>query len=267
MVKKVYDQIASSYDRDIFATYERTRKVVQKQISANLHAPIACALDFAVGTGMALLSLIRAGVQIRHMIGNDISDGMLAIAQHKLGNRLETISDDLANIHEHVKDNAVDLVLCHFIFSYCDLGATLDSAYRVIQPGGFISVATTTKRNYLDLRTGRFERAAEVMGANATVARAFIPEDHGELCAHLRDRGFTIIQEDRLRDQVTFRSFRDVEVWGLESGWAASFYEGNPYFKKWLARTMFFIASLIMRPLYPIETTEDISVILARKGS
>ena len=265
MVKHIYDKIADSYDRDIFNIYSLTRETVRHQIKAHVHEPLYCVLDFGIGTGMALLDLIRFGVDIRHMIGNDISNGMLAVAHQKLGNRLETICDDLANIHSHVKDNSQNLVFCHYLFSYCDLERSLASARQVLAPGGLVSIATTTKQNFAELYSGRFETTRRLMDVKGYMDKAKIPNDHDDLIVRLKASGFSIVQEDHIRKSIAFQSYADIETWGLESGWAASFFEHYPVFKLWLSRTVFGLAKIFLHPLYPLIATTDISVVLARR--
>ena len=98
------------------------------------------------------------------------------------------------------------------------------------------------------------------------LAKAHIPDTHEALSAHLQSSGFKIIRDDQIRDQVSFRSYSDVETWALDSGWAASYFENFPIFKLWLARTVFGAAKILWRPFYPLDGTTDISVILARKN-
>ena len=77
--------------------------------------------------------------------------------------------------------------------------------------------------------------------------------------------GFEVVADNLYREAVTFRSFDDVRAWAFESGWAVEIVDGRMSVRTAFLRIAFALAEILMRPLYPVDATNEISVVLARK--
>lgn len=107
-------------------------------------------LDLAVGTGDQILTCVREGVHHGAIVGVDISEEMLQIAERKL----EPLQVDL------VEANAADLpfsadqfdvITCAFgVRNFSDLTRSLSEINRVLKPGGrFIVLELSVPTNPL----------------------------------------------------------------------------------------------------------------------
>jgi ubiquinone/menaquinone biosynthesis C-methylase UbiE len=264
VVKDIYNKIAENYDKDIFGIFHSTRELVSDQFQSFLPKVIESATDFAVGTGTIFLEMMSY-FEIKQMYGNDISSGMLEIARKKIGPKLRTICDDLANIHSHVNDESQDLVLCHYVFSYCDLDSTVESAWRVLKPGGYCSIVTTTKKNFEELYLERFPLTSKLLNVNYWLESVYTPKNHEELLQRVTSKGLKVVESRQLKKEVTFRSYKDVKQWAYDSGWVASYFETYTYLKYFVTRMYFAISRVLFYPLYPVKASTDISIILLQK--
>lgn len=225
---------------------------------------IGAALDLAVGTGNSFLDL-EHHIHIKNRTGNDISSGMLRKAADKLNGSVNLICDDARNILKHLPPNSQDLILCHYLFSYLDLHEILGKVFQLLRPGGILSMATTTKRNFLELSTGRFSFTGKLFRVEQHLKQVDTPDDHDACLNVLAEHGLKVLIENNYRKQVVFNSFDDVAAWSVDSGWAAQYFEGGYKVKVLLGRAIFAGAAIVMYPLYPIYAHSDISVVLARR--
>ena len=138
---QLFDDIAPTYDKlnhilSMNVDKSWRRKAVQT-IQGNKPNTV---LDIACGTGDFAIALAKAGVP--HIIGVDISEGMLKIGQQKvkeLGLPIDMKVDDSENLS--LEDNSVDAVSVAFgvrNFEHLQLG--LNEMHRVIRPGGMVCV-------------------------------------------------------------------------------------------------------------------------------
>ncbi len=265
MLADVYDRISSTYDADWNGIYLKARKLNIQQILKQLGThQIESAVDLAVGTGNAFLDLTNH-ISINKCIGNDISAGMLNVAQSKLTTNFVGICDDVENIETHIKPESQDLVFCHFIFSYVNPSKVLERAYRIIKPGGYISIASSTQQALAEIHRDYFPYAGKLLKVSASLERAPTPKTHESLCKTVTRIGFDILEQDQLREPTRFDSFKDVSDWALSSGWAAQYFDSYYWLKRIGARAWFASARVLHSPLYPVTATNDISLLLARK--
>jgi ubiquinone/menaquinone biosynthesis C-methylase UbiE len=136
-VRKQYNDIASIYDR-------RWSKYITNTLSffkawANI-PPQANVLDVGCGTG-ALEQMILAENPTQTMIGVDISERMLTIAQEKCGDS-PTVSFYVASSSVlPFSPHQFDMVVSANAFHYFDQPeATLSEMRRVLQPDGSIVI-------------------------------------------------------------------------------------------------------------------------------
>ena len=265
LAKEFYNRIAADYDRDWSGIYRDTRSLSISQIAGYCNGKlIDAALDLAVGTGNSFLDL-EHHIHINSKTGNDISSEMLRQASDKLNGSVNLICDDARNILNHLPPDSQDLVLCHYLFSYLDIHEILDKIFQLLRPGGIVSMATTTKRNLLELSTGRFSFTGKLFRVGNHLKQVDTPDDHDACLKILAEHGFNVLSENNYRKQVVFNSFADVTAWSVDSGWAAQYFEGGYRAKVLLGRAIFAGAAILMYPLYPIYAHSDISVVLARR--
>ncbi len=264
MVTDIYNKLAEQYDDDVFGIFESTRVLIAQQLKEHLPNQIGSAVDFAIGTGNALLELTEYR-NIDKLYGNDISPKMLEIAQNKFGSKLKVFCDDLANIRSHLSDESQDLVLCHYVFSYCELEPTLTSAYQVLRPGGYCSIVTTTKKNFSELFTEHFPKSAKLLNISKWLGKVSTPDDHDDLLKRIKKCGFDLVDEKNLRKIVLFESYADVRKWTYNSGWVATYFEKYTWAKYFVTRVYFAFSRVIFYPLYPVQVSTDISVVLVKK--
>jgi demethylmenaquinone methyltransferase/2-methoxy-6-polyprenyl-1,4-benzoquinol methylase len=111
-------------------------------------------LDIATGTGDFAITALKA--QPRKIIGVDISEGMLAVGQHKIEKMKLTdkISLQLGDSERlQFPDNYFDAVIVAFgVRNFEDLGKGLTDMYRVLKPGGKAVILEFSKPEYFPLK-------------------------------------------------------------------------------------------------------------------
>ena len=265
MSKNFYNRIASNYDTDWSGIYRDTRTISINQIVEHYNGrSVGCALDLAVGTGNSFYDLSQ-WMHIRHRTGIDISYEMLKQAKNKIGGSIELVCEDARNIQSHIPDNSQDLVLCHYLFSYLDIHEILNLAFRLLKPGGVLSVVTTTKKNFLELSTGRFRRTGRLFRVARHLSQVETPKNHCDCMKILVEHKFDILNHYRFDNRLDFKSFEDVTAWSIDSGWAAQYFDSGFKVKALLGKFIFASAAILMHPLYPISAHSDISIVLVRK--
>ena len=265
MIGRVYDRVSRTYDSDWRDIYRKSRQINIQQITRHIRQEtLDSATDLAVGTGNAFRELSRY-IAIERQVGNDISSGMLGLAKEKLGPRFISICDDVVNIDRHVPENSQDLVLCHFLFSYVHPDNILKQAYRMLKPGGYFSIASSTQQALAEIHRDYFPFAGKLLAVNSSLSRSYTPHTHQSLCEMVTGEGFELVEDSQLQEKTSFKSFRDVAEWGLGSGWAAQYFDRLYWLKMIGVRAWFASARLVFHPLYPVVATNDISLLLARK--
>lgn len=266
MVTRVYDRIAARYDEDWAGIYASARRCCLEQIgrAAQDFAQPLDTVDLGIGTGNSLHEL-RARVQLGQCTGFDVSPGMLQQAAGKLGDHVALVRDDALAASKRLQTASTDLVLCHFLLSFVAAEPLLDEAYRLLRPGGLISLATSTQRSLSELHSGRFYRSGQILGVRRALRRSSTPADHRHCLGLLRERGFEPIESCLQRRRLQFRSFADVRNWALNSGWAAAALDDPFGLRIACCTAAFAVARLVMHPLYPIDANSEISIVLAKK--
>jgi ubiquinone/menaquinone biosynthesis C-methylase UbiE len=265
MVSHAYDRIADSYDEDWCGLYaESSRRAVAQVLAMLADATDLAVTDLAVGTGNTLDSLYRR-LTLGTATGFDVSTGMLGKAWEKLPRRAQLIHDSAANAERYLSPASQDLVLCHFLLRYLEPQVVLPTAYRLLKPGGYFSLVTTTQRSLIETYTGRFAKTEPLLGVRRQLAKGGNPRDHAQGMEMLERFGFELVADNLYREVVTFRSFDDVQAWAFESGWAVEIGDGRMSVRIAFLRIAFALAEVFMRPLYPVDATNEISIVLARK--
>jgi len=265
MVSRIYNRVADRYDEDWRGLYAGARKLCVGQIvehAAELGHPDT--VDLGIGTGNSLDEL-RALLPLGKCTGLDISTGMLKRSADKLNGSIRLLRANAVDADHYLPPASVDLLLCHFLLSFVDAGQLLGTAYQLLRPGGLLSLATSTRGSLRETYSGRFSRAARLLGVQRAVNTASTPLDHADCLATLRKHGFEIAAERLHRQAVAFESFADVRDWALNSGWAASALDDRIGLRIAAGTAAFGLAKLLMHPFYPVHAVAEFSIVLARK--
>jgi ubiquinone/menaquinone biosynthesis C-methylase UbiE len=139
-IEQIFDAAAESYDRvgpSIFTQFGN--RLVEK-------LPLvtgAKVLDVATGKGAALIPVAQRVGPTGHVVGIDLSQGIL----HELEGTLDKIGLTNAELRkmdaEHLDfpDQTFDFVTCAFaLFLFPDMKGALSEMFRVCKPGGCISL-------------------------------------------------------------------------------------------------------------------------------
>jgi ubiquinone/menaquinone biosynthesis C-methylase UbiE len=138
---------ASQYFFDAFAAeYEDWFGGLHRRVAGrlvDLAAPRrgeSC-LDVGCGTGLAAVALAAAVGSKGHVVGLDVSEGMLTVARAR-GRRNTTFHHANADPHLPFRDATFDLVtFCDSLAYLGDPAHSLEEARRVLRPGGRIVLA------------------------------------------------------------------------------------------------------------------------------
>ncbi|HIK14355.1 MAG TPA: methyltransferase domain-containing protein [Leptolyngbyaceae cyanobacterium M33_DOE_097] len=147
-VREQYDQLATQYDQRWSRYVSNTLSFLKNwaQIS-----PTDIVLDVACGTG-EFERLILSENPEQQMVGIDISDKMLAIAQKKLQAYPNTAFSLASVTNLPLADQSFDVVISASSFHYFDdPGAALAEMKRVLKPNGKVIILDWCK-DYLFCR-------------------------------------------------------------------------------------------------------------------
>jgi len=144
-----YNRLSRWYDVIAGNTEKKYRDWGLEKLSAQPGEKI---LEIGFGTGHCLVSLAKAVGSLGHVIGLDISDGMLAITQERL--RQEDLNDrvdlhlgDAAKL-DFLEAGSLDGVFMSFtleLFDNPEIPRVLQECHRILKPGGRIAVVSMTK--------------------------------------------------------------------------------------------------------------------------
>jgi demethylmenaquinone methyltransferase/2-methoxy-6-polyprenyl-1,4-benzoquinol methylase len=109
-------------------------------------------LEIGFGTGHCLVSLAKAVGATGHVMGVDISDGMLAIARERLqkeglGDRVELHLGDATQL-DFIQEESLDGVFMSFtleLFDTPEIPRVLQECFRILKHGGRLAVVSMTK--------------------------------------------------------------------------------------------------------------------------
>lgn len=147
-VRQMFDRIAPTYDRlNHLLSLGIDRRWRRKAVDAlALHKPQQI-LDIATGTGdFALLMAKR--IKPQHIIGADISEGMMAVGREKV--QKKGLQDTISFQHEDCMnlsfpDGSFDAVTSAYgVRNFQDLDKGLREMQRVLRPGGHLLIVELT---------------------------------------------------------------------------------------------------------------------------
>jgi demethylmenaquinone methyltransferase/2-methoxy-6-polyprenyl-1,4-benzoquinol methylase len=156
-----YNRLSRWYDVIAGSTEKKYRDWGLEKLSAQPGEKI---LEIGFGTGHCLVSLAKAVGPTGHVIGLDISDGMLAIARGRLqseglSDRVNLYLGDAANL-DFLDDASLDGAFMSFtleLFDNPEIPRVLQECHRVLKPGGRLAVVSMTKSNPPGLAVRMYE--------------------------------------------------------------------------------------------------------------
>ena len=130
--QQAFDQQAATYDTAIQGSHARA--LYPYLLQEIIHAWGDRVLDLGCGTG-ALMAQVLSEDAHRRVTGLDLSEGMLAQARARLGDRVNLVQGD--SEHLPFPDQSFDVVYCCDSFHhYPAPAAVLAEVGRVLVPGG-----------------------------------------------------------------------------------------------------------------------------------
>ena len=260
-IVELYDSIADTYDRDKFRLYRQCHEPAAEQLIAHRES-IHSAIDIAVGTGLFWELAQKAGLDATLTL-NDISPQMLAQAKSRLGEKHHYLNFALPELADNVPAGSIDLLCSHFIYSYVTRRETYELAKKLLRPGGFFSIVSSTQQCLVEIYDSPLGWTGKVLRVPEAVANSQTPKTHDHLISELKQNGFEIEEQIHVRPPVVLRSHQDIIEWAIDGGWALDFFVGAASIKRAGAEALLKVANLSRR-LYPISAHMDFSVVLAR---
>jgi demethylmenaquinone methyltransferase/2-methoxy-6-polyprenyl-1,4-benzoquinol methylase len=147
--RQSYNRLSRWYDLIAGSTEKKYRDGGLEKLSAR---PGETILEIGFGTGHCLVALAKAVGTTGRVIGLDISDGMLAIAQKRLqeeglSDRTDLHLGDATNLG-FIEANSLDGVFMSFtleLFDNPEIPRILQECHRILKPGGRLAVVSMTK--------------------------------------------------------------------------------------------------------------------------
>jgi demethylmenaquinone methyltransferase/2-methoxy-6-polyprenyl-1,4-benzoquinol methylase len=144
-----YNRMSRWYDMIAGSTEKKYRDWGLEKLSAQPGEKI---LEIGFGTGHCLVALAKAVGPSGHVLGLDISDGMLAIARErlngeKLADRVDLYLGDAAHL-DFIEPNSLDGIFMSFtleLFDNPEIPRVLEECHRILKPGGRLAVVSMTK--------------------------------------------------------------------------------------------------------------------------
>lgn len=140
-VRAMFNEIAPTYDKlnhTLSLNIDKIwrKKAVRRLIRNNPQTVI----DIACGTGDSSIALAKAGVP--RVVGLDISEGMLGIAERKVAKTNYDIHFQLADaLNLPFNDNSIDAVMIAFgVRNFENRSECLKEILRVLKPGGVLLI-------------------------------------------------------------------------------------------------------------------------------
>lgn len=162
-----YNRLSRWYDAIAGSTEKKYRDWGLEKLSAQPGEKI---LEIGFGTGHCLIALANAVGPQGQVIGLDISDGMLAIAQERLrqeglNERADLHLGDAAKL-DFIESGSLDAIFMSFtleLFDNPEIPRVLQECQRILKPGGRITVVSMTKTNPPGVAVRIYEWFHEIM--------------------------------------------------------------------------------------------------------
>jgi demethylmenaquinone methyltransferase/2-methoxy-6-polyprenyl-1,4-benzoquinol methylase len=209
-VRKMFNSISGNYDKlnkvITFGMEKGWKKNVYNLVASKNPDKI---LDIATGTGDMLL--LFANTKASEILGTDISEGMLAIAEEKvkelgLQDRINLDQQDAENLQ--LPDNHFDAIsITYGIRNFENLDKCLKEIYRVTAPGGqFIVLETSVPENFV-LKTGHLFYTKWIM---PSLSRMFSKDKTAY--KYLSESALNFPYGEALKKRFEMAGFKDVKI-------------------------------------------------------
>lgn len=222
-MKPLYNQIATSYDADPFNLFDYSHSLAFNQIQSHLTS-LTSVTDFGVGTGTFALRLSH-NLPFKHFYGIDVSDKMLAVAKSKLPFEWTAINADAKEARSYLEENSQDLILSHFLYDYVAPEILVPLAYKLLKPGGFLSVLTSTKEQFDEAFYQKVYSAPLVpkhLKIKEKIEKSTVIPSHDVHIALAQKNGFLLVASERLTRPVQLKKASELIHFAYNSGWLAS---------------------------------------------
>jgi ubiquinone/menaquinone biosynthesis C-methylase UbiE len=261
----LHDKIAERYDEDYAGLLAGARSRWETQIHEVLRPQADYrVLDIAAGTGVSL-AYLEAQWEKLHLSAIDLSPKMLQVARRRISSPLRCICDNALNAERHFAAESLDLILCHFLFSHVDPRSILQSQYRLLRPGGHVSIITTTKEQFRGLLEGPWSFPGRVFRINREFEKSSLVESHEDNISRIEQSGFEIVSAERHRPSCVIPDRESFWDFGFRAGWLMSVFDGKPHAKLAIVRAAVCVLDWMIPDLFPLPLTADMSLVVARK--
>lgn len=198
-----FDSFAGHYDRWAGGLHARVARRLADLLSAR---PGQIVLDIGCGTGLVTAALAEQVAPAGHVIGLDVSEGMLAVAR----SRAPANTDYLSISADHrlwFRDEAFEVVALGDSLAYlADPFQSLEESCRVLRPGGRVGLALRSRALHTSAQEVFYRLLEDLVDAHPMV----IPRHAGE-----RGRlGEPAVITELLHDA----GFRDVQITNFVTG-------------------------------------------------
>lgn len=226
----VHDRVARSYRSGDGIIGEKTEVALAslEEVWTDWPDPTRV-LDLGLGDGDLLDRLRRTCPTPIVPTGVDVSGAMLEKARERLPD-LVPVHASAADASKHLPPAAFDVAFAHFILAYVSLNDVLDEAARLLAPGGYLSLATSTNRMAAPLRAQietlekepSLRARLAAWGARRGLSLTNTPEDFEAMVPAFTTAGFEVADRRTLDFEVEFRDAQDAYRFAVEEGWCAN---------------------------------------------
>lgn len=213
----VFGRIAERYDLlcDLFSfgIHRLWKRAVARRIASEQWN---CLLDGATGTGDIIHRLQSQDVGDRTIIAADVSQKMLALAEHRLRSRAENVQLQLLNAQAmpSIESGSVDAYSISLALKICDRSLVLQEAMRVLRPGGRLIILEASNIRWAILNRLYLSYMAFCMPVVGYIATGGDSSAYKYLLQGIR--GFPTAEE--LADELREIGFEDVGFERLSLG-------------------------------------------------
>ncbi|MCH9643465.1 MAG: class I SAM-dependent methyltransferase [Gammaproteobacteria bacterium] len=267
--------MATKYSEDPYDLLKASQDLVHQQLAKTLydhqgHYHIDCLLDVAVGLGKGFTQAAEQ-FNVKKFIGNDYSQVMLKHAQKNFPN-FKPIHGNCIDIDKQVNAKSVDVVYAHYVLSYVNALKLFESIYKVLKPGGYISIATSTWENLRDCQELIQQELPLLFNRDKYIKQynGMIPLNAEHVQQILQQSGFDNFVVGHVKKEIAFSSFNMFWAYFAEAGWhvQASRITGNTKIDKTLWRIKIALLHVFSKKLrFPVSFTTNLCVITAQKPS
>jgi ubiquinone/menaquinone biosynthesis C-methylase UbiE len=262
-----YNQIASHYDVDSYHLISDAHVIALQQIERHVPSCINV-LDLCVGTGSFIMKLAET-LHFENFTGVDISGKMIEIAKGKIPFPWRPVEDNAINVLEHVQEGSQDLILCHFLFDYVSPEILIPACMKMLKPGGYLSLATSTKQIFDEAFYKKIDKhkfLSRFFDIRSNIAKSPNVASHQVLVNMLHQHQFQIQDGREYFNPVEMKN--GSEFWHLlhDSGWMGGFFSSQSKRSVKLIKWGAHLFEFPVISIYPMTVNFHFSLILAQKN-